>query len=44
VYAVIYLIIKQIRKNSAECWVQSAEFRVCDAILIWNWMGLRRYN
>jgi hypothetical protein len=21
VYAVIYLIIKQIRKNSAECWV-----------------------
>jgi hypothetical protein len=25
VYAVIYLIIKQIRKNSAECWVLSAE-------------------
>jgi hypothetical protein len=27
VYAVIYLIIKQILKNSAECWVQSDELR-----------------
>jgi hypothetical protein len=35
VYAVIYLIIKQIRKNSAECWVQSAECWVMEALRAW---------